>query len=187
MNGPQAVAVFGMGAMPRKDPDFMAAFVLNQILGGGGFASKLMEEVREKRGLAYSVHSNLYPYQHGPVFVGNVATKNEAVGQSLQVIEAELRRLAEKGPSEEELANAKSYLTGAYALRFESSSSIANQLLWIQIEDLGIDYVNRRNALIEAVTLDDIKRVAKRFIEADRLITTIVGKPVAAKPKAAPG
>ena len=86
-----------------------------------------------------------------------------------------------------ELADAKSYLTGAYALRFESSSSIANQLLWIQIEDLGIDYVDRRNDLIEQVSLDDIKRVAKRLIEADRLITTIVGKPVEAKPKKAPG
>jgi zinc protease len=115
------------------------------------------------------------------VFVGSVATKNEAVGQSLEVIESELKRLAERGPTAEELENAKSYLTGAYALRFESSSSIANQLLWIQIEDLGIDYVNKRNKLVEAVTLDDIKRVAKRLIEADRLITTIVGKPVAAK------
>jgi zinc protease len=155
--------------------------VLNYIIGGGGFSSRLMEEVREKRGLAYSVYSNLYPYQHGAVFVGSVATKNEAVGQSLEVIESELKRLAERGPTAEELENAKSYLTGAYALRFESSSSIANQLLWIQIEDLGIDYVNKRNKLVEAVTLDDIKRVAKRLIEADRLITTIVGKPVAAK------
>ena len=161
--------------------------MLNYILGGGGFSSRLMEEVREKRGLAYSVHSNLFPYKHGAVFVGNVATKNEAVGQSLQVIEGELKRLAEQGPTADELDSAKSYLTGAYALRFESSSSIASQLLWIQIEDLGIDYVNRRNRLVEAVTLDDIKRVAKRLIEADRLITTIVGKPVAVAPQPAPG
>ena len=184
MDVPQSVAQFGHRGIARKDDDFIAAYVLNYIIGGGGFASRLMEEVREKRGLAYSVHSNLFPYQHGSVFVGNVATKNEAVGRSLDVIESELRRLAEQGPTAEELASAKSYLTGAYALRFESSSSIANQLLWIQIEDLGIDYVHRRNALVEAVTLDDIKRVAKRLIEADRLITTIVGKPVSA---AAPG
>jgi zinc protease len=108
------------------------------------------------------------------------------VGQSLEVIESELKRLAEEGPTAEELANAKSYLTGSYPLRFESSSGIANQLLWIQIEELGIDYVDQRNALIEEVSLDDIKRVAKRLIEADRLITTIVGKPVA-RAKAAPG
>jgi zinc protease len=187
MDVPQSVAQFGHRGIARNDDDFIAAYVLNYIIGGGGFSSRLMEEVREKRGLAYSVHSNLFPYRHGAVFVGNVATKNEAVGQSLDVIESELRRVAEQGPTEEELADAKSYLTGAYALRFESSSSIANQLLWIQIEELGIDYVNRRNELLEAVTLDDIKRVAGRLIEADRLITTIVGKPVAAKAKAAPG
>ena len=187
MDVPQSVAQFGHRAFSRKDDDFIAAYILNYIIGGGGFSSRLMEEVREKRGLAYSVHSNLFPYQHGAVFVGNVATQNEAVGQSLEVIEGELRRLAEEGPSAEELAGAKSYLTGAYALRFESSSSIANQLLWIQIEDLGIDYVDRRNELIDNVSLDDIKRVAKRLIEADRLITTIVGKPVEAKPEARQG
>src|SRR3990170_4046035 len=187
MDVPQSVAQFGHRGIARKDDDFIAAYLLNYIIGGGGFSSRLMEEVREKRGLAYSVYSNLYPYQHGAVFVGHVATKNEAVGQSLAVIEGELKRLAEQGPTAEEFDSARSYLTGAYALRFESSSSIANQLLWIQIEDLGIDYVNRRNELVEAVTLDDIRRVAKRLIEADRLITTIVGKPVAAKSKAAPG
>ncbi len=187
MDVPQSVAQFGHRGIARKDEDFISAYVLNYIIGGGGFSSRLMEEVREKRGLAYSVHSNLFPFQHGAVFIGNVATKNEAVGQSLDVIASELRRVAEQGPTEEEFADAKSYLTGAYALRFESSSSIANQLLWIQIEDLGIDYASRRNELVEAVTLDDIKRVAKRLIEADRLITTIVGKPVAAKSQAAPG
>jgi zinc protease len=184
MQVPQSVAQFGHRAFSRKDDDFMAAYILNYIIGGGGFSSRLMEEVREKRGLAYSVHSNIFPYQHGAVFVGSVATKNEAVARSLAVIESELSLLAEEGPSAEELANAKSYLTGAYALRFESSSSIANQLSWIQIEDLGIDYVDRRNELVEKVSLDDIKRVAKRLIEAERLITTIVGKPVEAKPEA---
>ncbi len=178
MDVPQSVAQFGLRGIPRKDDDFIPAYVLNYIIGGGGFSSRLMEEVREKRGLAYSVYSNLYPYQHGPVFVGNVATKNEAVGQSLSVIESELKRLAEQGPSAEDLESAKSYLTGAYALRFESSTSIANQLLWIQIEELGIDYPGKRNALIEAVTMDDIMRVAGRMLASDRLITTIVGRPV---------
>ena len=187
MDVPQSVAQFGHRGFKRRDDDFIAAYVLNYIIGGGGFSSRLMEEVREKRGLAYSVYSNLYPYQHGAVFVGNVATKTEAVGQSLAVIESELKRLSEQGPSADELESAKSYLTGAYALRFESSSSIASQLLWIQIEELGIDYVDKRNELINAVTLDDIKRVAKRLIEADRLITTIVGRPVETKSKAAPG
>jgi zinc protease len=187
MDVSQSVAQFGHRGLARKDPDFMAAYVLNYIVGGGGFSSRLMEEVREKRGLAYSVYSNLYPYEHSAVFVGNVATKNEEVGQSLYVIEHELKRLAEGGPSAQELADAKSYLTGAYALRFDSSNAIANQLLWIQIEDLGIDYIDKRNGLIEAVSLEYIRRVARRLIEADRLITTIVGKPVAQTVKVSSG
>lgn len=181
MDVPQSVAQFGHRGIARDDEDFIAAYVLNYIIGGGGFSSRLMEEVREKRGLAYSVYSNLYPYQHGAVFVGHVATKNEAVGQSLSVIEDELMRLANEGPSEEELESAKAYLTGAYALRFESSTSIASQLLWIQIEELGIDYIQKRNALVEAITMEDVKRVAKRLLAADQLITTIVGKPVEPK------
>jgi zinc protease len=178
MDVPQSVAQFGLRGISRHDDDFIPAYVLNYIIGGGGFSSRLMEEVREKRGLAYDVRSSLYPYMHGPVFIGNVATKNEAVGQSLSVIQSELERIAEQGPTPEELESAKAYITGAYALRFESSSSIANQLLWIQIEDLGLDYIHKRNALVEAVTMDDLKRVAKRLLEPDRLITTIVGKPV---------
>lgn len=187
MNIPQSVAQFGQKGIMRTDPDFLSAYILNYIIGGGGFNSRLMEEVREKRGLAYSVNSHLYPFAHGSVLMGRVATKNEAVGQSLQVIQDELRRLAEEGPTEDELEGAKRYLTGAYALRFDSSSSIANQLLWLEIEGLGVDYVHERNRLIDAVTLADVRRVAKRMFEADRLITTIVGKPVEMAPQALAG
>ncbi len=174
---PQSVALFGLGAMARKDPDFIPAFVMNQILGGGGFASRLMEEVREKRGLAYSVYSYLQPFKHTSVFAGGVATKNEAIGQSLDVIRGELKRMAENGPTETELANAKSYLTGSYALRFDSNGKIGGQLLGIMIEDLGIDYVDKRNAQVEAVTMADIKRASARLLKSDDLIVTIVGKP----------
>lgn len=188
MDVPQSVAQFGFRGIPRDDDDFIPAYILNYIIGGGGFSSRLMEEVREKRGLAYSVHSNLYPYRHGAVFVGNVATKNEAVGQSLQVIKSELEAISEEGLTEDQLNAAKAYLTGAYALRFESSSGIASQLLWIQIEDLGIDYIAKRNALIEAVTLEDVKRIAKRLLAPDQLITTIVGRPTEEPvPAGAPG
>jgi zinc protease len=177
MNVPQSVAMFGLAAMPRKDPDFMAAFVLNQIVGGGGFASRLMEEVREKRGLAYSVYSYLQPFRHTSIFTGGVATRNDAIKQSLDVIRAELKRMAEDGPTDTELANAKSYLTGSYALRFDTNNKIASQLLGLYQDDFGTDYVDKRNAMVEAVSMEDIKRVAKRLLQADNLIVTVVGKP----------
>lgn len=183
MDVPQSVAQFGLPGMARKDPDFMAAFVLNQILGGGGFASRLTEEVREKRGLAYSVYSYLQPYKHAPIFGGGVATKNEEIAQSLDVIRAELKRMADEGPTQAELDNAKKYLTGSFALRFDSNAKIANQLLWMLQEDMGIDYVDKRNGLVEAVTLEDTKRVAKRLLKTDDLIITVVGKPKGLQPR----
>lgn len=177
MDVPQSVVVFGHSGLARKDKDFMAAFVVNHILGGGSFASRLMEQVREKRGLAYGVYSYLQPYFHSAIFAGSVATKNEAVNQSLDVIKGELKRMAEEGPTAVELENAKKYLTGSYALRFDTNAKIADQLLAIQRDDLGIDYVDRRNAEVEAVTIEDCKRVAKQLLKTDDLIVTIVGKP----------
>ena len=174
---PQSVAVFGMPSLARKDPDFIPAFVLNHIVGGGGFASQLMEEVREKRGLAYSVYSYLMPEDHAAVMLGSVATKNESIGESLSVIRDVLKRMATTGPTQEELAHAKQYLVGSYALRFDTSSKIASQLLGLQMDDFGPDYVTNRNAMIEAVTLADIKRVADKLLDPKDLIVTIVGQP----------
>ena len=177
MDVPQSVVQFGAPGIARDDDDFMPAFVLNQILGGGGFASRLTEEVREKRGLAYSVYSYLQPYRRAAIFAGGVATKNEEVGRSLDVIRSELRRMAENGPTPEELQNAKDYLTGSFALRFDTNAKIANQLLGFLFEGYGIDYIDKRNALVNAVTLEDVKRVASRLLKADELIVTVVGKP----------
>jgi zinc protease len=181
---PQSVARFGLPAMPRKDKDFLPAFVLNTILGGGVMSSRLWEEVREKRGLAYSVYTSVQPFRATSIFSGGVATKNEEIVQSLEVIKAELKRIATEGPTEKELADAKSYLTGSFALRFDSNAKIANQLLWIQQEELGLDYVDRRNGEVGAVTLADVKRVAKRLFDGKDLIVTIVGKPVGVAPPA---
>jgi zinc protease len=177
MNVPQSVAVFGLGAMERKDPDFIPTFVLNHILGGGGFASKLMEEVREKRGLAYSVYTYVYPYQHTSIFSGSVATRNEAIGESLDVIREEFKQMAENGPTQTELDNAKKYLIGSYPLRFDTNAKIASQLLGLRMDDFGPEYIDNRNDMMAAVTLDDVKRVAKRLLNTDDLIVTIVGKP----------
>jgi zinc protease len=180
---PQSVAIFGSAGIARKDKDFMPGYVLNHILGGGGFASRLMEEVREKRGLAYGVGSYLQPYKSTSVFMGSVATKNEEMGQSLDVIRAELKSLTDKGPTQVELDNAKSFLTGSFALRFDTNAKIANQLLYFLSEGFDLDYVDKRNAEVNAVTLDDVKRVAKRLLKADDLFITIVGQPKGLQPK----
>jgi zinc protease len=186
MGVPQSVAVFGLGAMPRKDPDFITAFVVNHILGGGGFSSKLMEEVREKRGLAYSVYTYLQPYQHASILVGSVATKNASMAESLKIIRGEMKKMADNGPSADDLQAAKDYLTGSYALRFDTNSKIASQLLGLMQEGFGPDYVENRNAMINGVTLADAKRVAARFLQPENLVVTIVGKPTGMNSAASP-
>jgi len=177
MNVPQSVVRFGLPAMGRTDADFMPAFVLNTILGGGSFTSRLYQEIREKRGLAYGVDTGLLPMRHASMFYGGVATKNEAVGQSLDVLRAELKRIVSEGPTEKELADTKAYLTGSFALRFDTNTNIANQLLWMSMEGLGPGYVDTRNPQIEAVTIDDVRRVAKRLFEGQELLVTVVGRP----------
>jgi zinc protease len=174
---PQSVVVFGAQGLKRRDPDFIPAFVMNYVLGGGGFSARLTEEVREKRGLAYSVTTNLYPMRHAALLLGGVGTKNASVGVSLELIRREFARMAEGGVTDEELADAKTYLTGSYPLRFDSNSKIAGQLLSIQQDNLGIDYIDRRNALVDAVTKADIARVAKRLLKSDSLIVSVVGEP----------
>jgi zinc protease len=172
----QSVVLIGGAGIPRNDPDFLAAFIVNHILGGGSFSSRLYREVRERRGLAYSIYSTLVPLSHASLFMGSTATRSDRANQTLDVVEKEINRLAEAGPTEDELAKAKSFLKGSFALRFDTSTKIAQQLVQIQLEDLGIDYIDRRNDLIEAVTLADVKRVAKRLLDGG-LLVTVVGRP----------
>lgn len=174
---PQSVAIFGHDAIGREHPLFYAAFVMNYVLGGGGFSSRLMEEVREKRGLAYGVYSYMSIRDGGAFYLGSVQTANARMAESLEVIRGEWARMAEEGISEEELANAKRYLTGSFALRFDSNAKIANFLILMQEEDLGIDYIDRRNAIIEAVTLEEVNEAAKLLLKPDALAITVVGEP----------
>jgi zinc protease len=173
---PQAVVTFGGPGIARKDPDFIAAYIVNHILGGGSFSSRLYSEVREKRGLAYSVYSSLVWLDHAAMFMGGTGTRAERAGETIKLIEEEIKRLVETGPTEDELARAKSYLKGSYPLGFDTSSKIAGQLVQIQLDDLGIDYPERRNSLIEATTIEDVRRVAKRLLDSG-LLVTIVGRP----------
>jgi zinc protease len=175
---PQSTIRFGMPGLLLKDPDYVPAVVLNHILGGGSFTSRLWQEVREKRGLAYSVNSSLYPYRQSGIFYGGTATKNERAREALDVIREEIARMAATGPTEEELDKAKRYLVGSYALRFDTSTKIAAQLDGIQVENLGIDYMERRNGEYQAVTLDDLKRVSSRLLGGGQMLVTVAGRPV---------
>lgn len=147
----------------------------NNILGGGGFTSRLTEEVREARGLAYSVVSYLSPGQYGNIWLGSVASDNKTAQQALDIIRGEMRRLADEGVSADRLAAAQTYLTGAYALRFDSGSKIAGQLIGVRLNGLAADYFQTRNASIRAVTPADIQRAARALLQPDRLIVSAVG------------
>jgi zinc protease len=174
---PQAVIQIAGNGMKREDPDFIAASVVNQILGGGTFSSRLYSSIREKRGLAYSVSTGLSAYDHAGMVSGQTSTRADQSDKVIGLMQDEMARLAADGPTEDELAKAKSYITGAYAIRFTTSSQIAGQLLAIQMDNLGKDYPERRNSLIAAVTLDDARRVAKRLFGGDRFVVVRVGPP----------
>jgi zinc protease len=176
MDLPQSVVAFGIEAVPQRDPDYMAAFVVNHILGGG-FGSRLMEEVRVKRGLAYSVGTSLATARYASVLRGGVATRNDMAGESLDIIRRELKTMADGEISQRDLDNAKSFLIGSYPLRFDANGKIASELLALRMDGFGPDYVDNRNAMVAAVTLDDLKRVAKRLFNPENLIVTVVGKP----------
>ena len=174
---PQSTIRFGREGLARSDPDFIPAMVVNHILGGGIFSARLFREVREKRGLAYSVYSQLVTYDHAAMFCGGTSTKNERAAESMAVIEKEISSLSDFGPTEEELDKAKKYLIGSYALRFDTSTKIAGQLVNLQSEGFGVEYLDERNKLIAAVTMEDAKRASKRLFGDTKLLVTVAGNP----------
>ncbi|WP_298841528.1 pitrilysin family protein [uncultured Roseobacter sp.] len=174
---PQSVAIFGQAGISQDDPDYFTAAVLNHVIGGGSFESRLMTEVREKRGLTYGVYSYLAPKDLGEVYMGSVSSANDRIAEAIDVIRAEWRRAAEEGVTPSELADAKTYLTGAYPLRFDGNARIARIIVGMQMLGLPIDYVATRNDKVEAVTMDDIRRVAADLLDPDGLHFVVVGQP----------
>ena len=179
---PQSVVTFGQSGIKRADPDWYAALVLNDVLGGGGFRGRLMQEIREKRGLAYGVSTELVPYRHAGLVLGSVATENARVRESIELVRAEWKRMREDGPSEAELQRAKTYLTGSFPLGLDSTQHVAAVLLQMQLDGLGADYLDRRADLINGVTLEQARRVAKRLYDPDRLSFVVVGNPADVTP-----
>ncbi|MEJ2002973.1 MAG: pitrilysin family protein [Maritimibacter sp.] len=175
---PQSVAYFGQPGIAVSDPDFFAAYILNTIFGGSGYHSRLNEEVREKRGLTYGIGTYLVDADYAQSLVGAVSSDNERMGKTLQVVRDEWAKIAQDGITQEELDAAKTYLTGAYPLRFDGNGPIARILIGMQLQGYPVDYVKTRNARIEAVTLDEANRVAAELYQPDNLRFVVAGKPV---------
>jgi len=174
---PQTTIRFGRPGVTKRDPDYFAVVVANHILGGGTFTARLFREVREKRGMAYSVYSQLNEYDQCPMLLGAAATKNERAGEALRIIEEEVRRFADEGPTEDELDKARKFLIGSYALRFDTSTKIASQLVHLQQDGFEPSYLDERNGKIAAVGLEDCKRAAKKLLGDGGLLVTMVGRP----------
>lgn len=176
--GPQSVVFFGHGGIAFDDPDFFAANLLNDILGGGRFTARLMTEVRDKRGLTYGIGTGLSTRDLAQEWVGQFQASNDKVAEAISVVRAEWARMAAGEITEADLATAKTYMTGAYPLRFDGNDAIANILVGMQMLGLPSDYPKTRNDKINAVTLDDLKRVAARLMKPEDLFFTVVGQPV---------
>lgn len=175
--GPQSTVIFGHQGIKRDDPDFFAATILNEVLGGGRFSARLMKEVREKRGLTYGISSYLVGFDQAELVMGQFSSANGTAAQAIEVIRAEWQRIATQGISAEELAATQTYLTGSYPLRFDGNGPIASILVGMQMIGLDADYPKTRNAKIDAVTLEDVQRVAKRLFLPDDLRFVVVGQP----------
>ncbi len=176
--GPQSVVLFGHGGIGFDDPDFFAASLLNDILGGGRFSARLMQEVREKRGLTYGIGTGLASRDLSAEWVGQFQASNDKVAEAIQVVRDEWAKMATEGVTAEELATAKTYMTGAYPLRFDGNGQIASILVGMQMLGLSADYPKTRNDKVNAVTMEDISRVAKRLLKPENLSFVVVGEPV---------
>lgn len=177
MDIPQSVILFYQPGLARKDKDFYAAYVLLKILGDGGFKSRLWDEVRENRGLAYGIDSDLRWSQHSYYTIGSTATANANAGQVVEIIRKEWEKIKDKGVTQKEVDFAIERLTGAFPLGFSSTPQIVGLLNNYQQDGLDPDFINRRNDQIRKVTVDDVNRMAKTLIQPDKLSFIIVGKP----------
>ena len=178
LDTPQSVALFGHAGIDRDDPDFLAAIVVNQIFGSGSLNSRLMQEARVKRGLTYGINTYPVSRDHAALFLGSTASSNQLMAETIAVIRNQWSEMMREGVTEKELERAKTYLTGAYPLRFDGNSRIAGILVGMQVQGLPIDYIATRNDRVNALTLEDVNRVAARLLRPDQLHFVVVGQPV---------
>jgi zinc protease len=173
---PQTLVMFSGPGVSRDDPDFYAAYTLNYILGGGGFSSRLTDDIREKRGLTYGIGTGLSVQPHFWRWTGSSSTMNDKTDEVVERIKENIARLGEEGPTAQELRDAKEYLTGSFPLAFDSNAKIAKNLMSFRQDGMGADYVEKRNGYFNAVTLEDLKRVAKQYMKPENFTFVMVGK-----------
>ncbi|WP_300390080.1 pitrilysin family protein [Henriciella sp.] len=174
---PQSLVTFTAPGIARDDDDFFPAYVLNYTFGGGGFESRLMKDLRVEKGLTYGVYTGLSTGDHLNTWGGGGQTKNESAAEFIDGVKANMADIAGNGITEAELSDAKAYLTGSYPLSFDSNSKIAGNLMSVRLEELGVDYFDRRNALVEAVTLEDVNRIAAEYLQPEKFTFVVVGEP----------
>ncbi|MBO6697177.1 MAG: insulinase family protein, partial [Henriciella sp.] len=174
---PQSLVSFAAPAMTREDPDFYTAVVLNYTFGGGGFESRLMKDLRVEKGLTYGVYTSVSAGDKLQLWSGGGQTKNESAGEFIAAVKANMTKMVDDGMTELELADAKSYLTGSYPLGFDSNAKIAGNMMGVRLDGLPVDFFDKRNAMVEAVTLDDVNRVAREYLNPENFTFVVVGEP----------
>jgi zinc protease len=174
---PQSLVTFAAPAMTREHPDFYTAVVLNYTFGGGGFESRLMKDLRVEKGLTYGVYTSVNAGDKLQLWSGGGQTKNESAGEFIAAVKANMTKMVDEGMTEQELADAKSYLTGSYPLGFDSNAKIAGNMMGVRLDGLPVDFFDKRNAMVEAVTLEDVNRVAREYLSPDNFTFVVVGEP----------
>jgi zinc protease len=177
----QATIVWGHGGVSRDNPDYYALAVMNQILGAGGSSSRLYANIREERGWAYDVHSELLAQRHPGSFLVSLQTRPETAAPAIREIEREIRRMRDELVPETELADAKTHLTGSFPMRLETTGQLAHLLTAVEFFGLGLDYPERYPRLIGAVTREEVQRVARQYLDPDRYVLVVLAKPGQAK------
>lgn len=175
---PQTIIHFGVEGIKRSDPDYITAYVMNYLLGGGTLTSRLNTEIREKRGLTYSASSTLTQMKHAALFEGGFSTRNEKAGEAISALKQTLNELSQNGIDESELSDIKRFLVGSFVVKLDDNNSVASFLSMMQLHHLGIDYINKRNDLINSVSVKQVNEMAKRLIHIDNLQIIMVGKPI---------
>lgn len=174
---PQSIISVALPSLDENHPDYYTLQVMNYIFGAGGFGSRLMEEAREKRGLTYGIYSRLN-HQNNIDFISiNTSTKNESVTDMINIIQVEMTKMKTNPVTADELKDTKSYLTGSLPLSLSSTDRIAGLLLSLQLNNRPMDYLNQYQEKINAVTADDVQRVAQKLLYPEKMIKIIVGNP----------